>query len=131
MDTTRGTLVTSSFVVSACAAASTVEVTRPARPSMDPKITPGVSGATNRARPVASVFKRSPFENVTATPGVSRPFISSTARVARSPATSCRGNSSILAPLAAGAGIACAVAATVPAGEAAAGPGACAVIAAL
>ena len=78
--------------------------TRPERPAIEPYITPGLSGATKRALPVASVVSRSPFEKFTVTPGVSRPFTSSTASVARSPETIRRGKSSIRAAEAAGAG---------------------------
>ena len=49
------------------------------------------SGATNSARPVVSVVRRSPFEKVTTAPEVRRPFASSTARVARSPEMIVRG----------------------------------------
>src|SRR5271168_2193299 len=104
MDATRGTLVIPKSAAAASAGDNTTEVTRPARPAMLPKITPGVSGATNNARPVASVFRRSPFENVTSTPGVSLPLTSRTASVARSPDTICLGNSKMRAPAAAGAG---------------------------
>src|SRR5207244_5681353 len=76
--------------------------TRPVRPAIEPKITPGLSGATKSALPVASVVNRSPFEKFTVTPGVSRPFTSSTASVARSPETILRGSSSIRALDAAG-----------------------------
>src|SRR5277367_872036 len=103
MDATRGTLVIPKSAAAASAGDNTTAVTRPARPAMLPKITPGVSGATNNARPVASVFNRSPFENVTSTPGVSLPFTSRTANVARSPETICRGSSKIRAPDANGA----------------------------
>src|SRR6266481_3154040 len=79
-----------------------VVATRPVRPAIDPKITPGFSGATKRARPVASVVNQSPFEKFTVTPGVKRPFTSSTASVARSPETIRLGSSTIRAPKAAG-----------------------------
>ena len=65
--------------------------TRPSRPTSDPKIVPGVSGATKRARPVLSVMRRSPFENLIAALGVRRPLMSSTASVARSPEMIVRG----------------------------------------
>src|SRR5277367_3972093 len=104
MDATRGTLVIPKSAAAASAGDNTTAVTRPARPAMLPKITPGVSGATNNARPVASVFRRSPLENVTSTPGVSLPLTSKTASVARSPETICRGNSNMRAPAAGGAG---------------------------
>ena len=77
--------------------------TRPVRPAMEAKRTPGVNGATNRALPVASVVNLSPFEKLTVTPGVSRPFTSSTASVARSPETIRRGSKRIRAPDAGGA----------------------------
>ncbi len=78
-------------------------VTRPVRPGIEAKITPGFKGATKRARPVASVLSRSPFEKFTVTPGMSRPFTSSTASVARSPETIRRGSNNMRAPEAAGA----------------------------
>ena len=60
-------------------------------------MTPGLSGATKSARPVASVVRRSPLEKFTVTPGVSRPLTSSTDKVARSPETICRGSSKMRA----------------------------------
>ena len=78
--------------------------TFPVRPAIEPKITLELSGATKSALPVASVVNRSPFEKFTVTPGVSRPFTSSTASVARSPETILRGSSNIRAPEAAGGG---------------------------
>src|SRR5713101_2036534 len=64
---------------------------------MAAEITPGFRGATKSARPVVSVVTRSPFENFTAAPGVSRPFTSSTASVARSPETMYLGSKSMRA----------------------------------
>src|SRR5262245_39931677 len=64
---------------------------------------PVFSGATNMARPVASVVRRSPLEKATDAPGVSLPFTSSTASVARSPETIRRGSRRIRAPEAGGA----------------------------
>jgi len=72
--------------------------TRPVRPAIEPKITPGFSGATKSALPVASVVNRSPLEKFTVTPGVSLPFTSSTASVARSPEMIFRGSSNVRAP---------------------------------
>src|ERR1700722_8320331 len=103
MEATRGALRTSISAPVDCVALRTVDVTRPARPSIEPKIGPVVRGATKRARPVASVLRWSPLENETATLGVRRPLTSRTARVARSPETSWRGRSRILAPEEAGA----------------------------
>src|SRR3989441_5860295 len=77
---------------------------RPGRPASEPRRTPGLSGATKSARPVASVVTWSPFEKLTVTPGVSRPPTSSTASVLRSPATIRRGRSKMRAADAAGAG---------------------------
>src|SRR5215470_3871273 len=62
-----------------------------------------LSGATKRARPVASVVNLSPLVNSTVTPGVSRPLTSSTAKVARSPLTNFRGSRRIRALEAGGA----------------------------
>ncbi len=76
--------------------------TRLARPASEPKITAGFRGATKRARPVASVVTRSPLEKFTTTPGVSRPFTSSTASVARWPETILRGRRRVLAEEGAG-----------------------------
>src|SRR5580698_1283013 len=67
----------------------------PARPAIEPRITPGLSGATNNARPVASVVRRSPFEKFTTVPEVKRPLASSTARVARSPEITVRGSTKV------------------------------------
>jgi hypothetical protein len=47
-------------------------------------------------------MNRSPFEKFTVTPGVNRPFTSSTASVARSPETIRLGSNNIRAPEAAG-----------------------------
>src|SRR5579859_218891 len=55
-------------------------------------MTPGVKGATKRARPVALVTRWSPLEKFMDTPGVRRPLTSSTARVAVSPVTTRRGS---------------------------------------
>src|SRR5207237_8501663 len=77
--------------------------TRPGRRSMEPKMAPGFSGATKRARPVVSVLSRSPLEKVIVAPGVSRPLTPSTASVARSPETMRRGKSRIRAAEGAGA----------------------------
>lgn len=98
----RGAELTSIDGVASSAAESTVEGTRPGRPSMDAKITPGVRGATNKERPVVSVVRWSPFEKFTLTPGVKRPFASKTASVARSPDTIRRGNNRMRAPEAGG-----------------------------
>ena len=103
-EATRGADETSSAGDEASAGDRIAVATRPARPIIEPKITPGFSGATKSARPVASVVNRSPFEKFTVTPGVSRPFTSSTASVARSPETIRRGSSRIRAPEAGGAG---------------------------
>jgi hypothetical protein len=101
-EATRGALEISTEADAASLGVRIAVATRPERPAIEPKITPGFSGATNSARPVASVVSRSPFEKFTVTPGVSRPFTSSTASVARSPETIRRGNSRIRAPEAAG-----------------------------
>ena len=103
----RGVAEISSEAVAASADVRTTVATRPVRPAIEPKITPGFSGATNTARPVVSVVSRSPFEKFTVTRGVSRPFKSSTASVARSPDTIRRGSSSCRAPEAAGAATGC------------------------
>ena len=58
----RGACVTRSEGEDASAGVKIVVGTLPARPSKDPKMTPGFSGATNNARPVASVVYFSPLE---------------------------------------------------------------------
>ena len=99
----RGAELTSIDGLAPSSAESTAVGTRPGRPSMDAKITPGVRGATNKERPVISVVSRSPFEKFTLTPGVNRPFASNTASVALSPDTIRRGNNKMRAPEAGGA----------------------------
>src|SRR6267154_447402 len=106
-EATRGAAEISIAPDAASSGVSTAVATRPVRPAIEPKITPGFSGATNNALPVASVVSRSPFEALTVTPGVSRPFTSSTASVARSPETMRLGSSNIRAPEAAGAAAGC------------------------
>ena len=102
-DATRGAESISGEDDAASEGGITAVVTRPGRPAMEAKRTPGVNGATNRALPVGSVVSLSPLEKLTVTPGVSRPFTSSTASVARSPETMRRGSRRIRAPDAAGA----------------------------
>src|SRR5712664_775303 len=102
-EATRGTEAISSEGDAASEGGITAVVTRPGRPAMEAKRTPRVNGATKRALPVASVASLSPLEKLTVTPGVSRPLTSSTASVARSPETICRGSRRIRAPDAAGA----------------------------
>ena len=102
-EATRGTEAISTEDDAASEGGITAVLTRPVCPAMEAKRTPGVNGATKRALPVASVASLSPLEKLTVTPGVSRPFTSSTASVARSPETICRGSRRIRAPDAAGA----------------------------
>src|SRR6266850_2645548 len=102
-EATRGTEAISSEGDAASEGGITAVVTRPGRPAMEAKRTPGVNGATKRALPEASVASVSPLEKLTVTPDVSRPLTSSTASVARSPETICRGSRRIRAPDAAGA----------------------------
>ena len=102
----RGMDVISMEALEASDGMRTAVGTRPGRPSREPKITPALSGATNNARPVASVVRRSPLEKCTVAPGVKRPPTSSTASVALSPETMRRGRSKMRA--AAGEGGCCA-----------------------
>ena len=71
-EATRGAEETSSEADTSSLGERTAVTTRPVRPAIEPKITPGFNGATKRALPVASVVSRSPFEKFTVTPGVSR-----------------------------------------------------------
>src|SRR6266850_951779 len=102
-EATRGTEAISTEDDVASEGGITAVLTRPGRPAMEAKRTPGVNGATKRALTVALVASLSPLEKLTVTPGVSRPLTSSTASVARSPETICRGRRRIRAPDAAGA----------------------------
>src|SRR6266850_5842676 len=102
-EATRGAEAISTEDDAASEGGITAVVTRAVRPAMEAKRTPGVNGATKRALPVASVASLSPLEKLTVTLGVSRPFTSSTASVARSPETIRRGSRRIRAPDAAGA----------------------------
>src|SRR5208283_4546356 len=80
-DATRGAAPTSNTFAGNSLRLRIVLDTRPLRPWIPPEIVPTFSGATNIARPVALVVNLSPLENTTVTPGVNRPFTSSTASV--------------------------------------------------